>query len=234
MKNKSIIFGVLLVSNILFSQNAVEDFRKINEAYKITSKISMNLVYTLYENHSTQTVLDKKEGEYKKDKNKYYNKLMNAETIVNGSQMLSIHSHEKAMVLSPSKPLQTADISGVNLEQLLKVYKKIDFINKSESEKIYVVYFKDGSNILNKFEVHFNPKNYLITKLKLYYNRNIEFSEDGKGTAQKPRLEIEFNNIDTNPHIGEEVFSIEKYVMTGKKPKLQPLYQHYKLIESKI
>jgi hypothetical protein len=218
----------------IYAQNAKEDFERVNKAYKEIPTVSMDIVYTVYPNHYTDASIDRQQGTYKKEKEKFYSSLMGAETIVRDSKMLTIHKEQKSITLSPAKPLYGFDASGMKLDELLKVYKKIDFINKSQNEKGYVVYFKDGSNVLSKFEFYFNAETYLITKMKLYYNRNMEFSADGKGNPDKPRLEISFSNINTHPKFNKEDFDLEKYVVFGKKAKLNSTYQHYRFIESKI
>lgn len=228
-----LFLGILFFTHALHSQNAAEDFKKINAAYEHTKKLSMSLVYSVYENYNSSKYIDRTEGSFKKDDKNYSSSLMGAHTIVNGTKMLTIHNDKKSITLSPAKPLNGPDISGYKLDEILKVYQKIIFVNKNEKEKAYIVYFKGDQNVLNRYEIHFNTDNYLISKIILFYNKTMEFSDDEKGTAQKPRMEIEFNNIDVKPDLNKDDFDLGKYLVFGDKTVLHSSYKNYHFIESK-
>lgn len=216
------------------AQNAKEDFARINKAYAETSRLSMRIVYTVYSNHTSLNAIDRQEGTYKKENANYSNSLMGAETIVNNSKMLTINREHKTMRLSPAKPYNSGAMAGVDLETILKSYKKIEFLNWGKKEKGYVIHFRDGQSALSRCELHFSTETYLVTRMVLYYSTDMEFSEDGTGRAEKPRVELDFTEISTNPRFSKEEFDLGKYIVFGKKNTLNPAYQDYYFTESKI
>ena len=81
---------------------------------------------------------------------------------------------------------------------------------------------------MSKIEFFFNNTSFLITKMLLYYDRPAatNYHESDLVEYPKPKLEVEYANINTKPVIEKKLFSVSRYLkLQDSKWQLQREYK---------
>ncbi|WP_408030543.1 hypothetical protein, partial [Tenacibaculum xiamenense] len=119
MKKKSILWLLLFVFSIGYSQDAQEIMREYVALSKKNSEYQVNLTYKIYKGHESQTAFETKQGVLYKKGLASYSKVAEAEILSTSTNYVRVNHLERAMLVGPA-------IAGVsqqfdlNLPELLK------------------------------------------------------------------------------------------------------------------
>ena len=91
-------FVFLMITDVK-GQNAEEDFRKINMAYKKNTSIYMNVEYLVYEDSNDKEVFEKESGWVKVKGYLSYKKIGNHEIVIGEDFKLIVDHDEKMLAL---------------------------------------------------------------------------------------------------------------------------------------
>lgn len=214
---------------------AAVDFRLVNQAYYNTAALSMNVNYTLFPGYTSTTPFDRSNGTYMKSGNATYSNLLGIISLSNSKATVTLDSNEQTIVVSdPMK--DNFDPKMIELDTMLKLcssieYKELDGIRyyKLRFDKLLISEY-------NAIEVYIDSKTNLLSRLTLFFRIEMDLDEEGSEySTDKPRLEIVYTNVNTNPVFNKDQFSETKYVaMQGGNVSAAPAYSKFKVINNKI
>jgi hypothetical protein len=218
------------------AQDAAADFKKINAAYSTFEDLSMNIQYKVFSSYTAVAPIDESTGTYKKRGQEYFNSLKGFETLVTTEYMVSTDIAAKQIVVKPAKKISVSEISGIDMEKMLKVYQRVEPINVSKDVKGYRVYFKEGTSPLSKMEMHYSASTFLIEQMIMFYREAKTFDPTKKQPAkdEQPRLEISFLDIQTAPNFSTDDFSLARYFKDNHVASVpNSTYKDYKVVNLK-
>ncbi len=222
----------LIVANTLFSQNAKEDFEKMNKAFDVKA-LSMKIRYDLYKNKDTKILFQKEVAELKQSGNLKWMKIGKMETLETDKYSLLIdHGAKEISLLGKSLNQQNEKNSNpfkMNLDSLLKICEKVEFKNENENQNSYELVFPNSE--YNKVKVVYNKKTFFIEKLIMYYDEKRKLDENKKEEKEAPRMEILCSEINTNPSFSDTDFTSDKYIEKTVNGKwiAKALYSSYEV-----
>ena len=231
MKQLAYILFSCLYSVVYWGQTAAEDFKKISSAFGNNQNISMNIEYNVYENHAAKISIDNQKGFYRRNGSSICNRLMNYESLTAEGKTLIVDESERKITIGKASKVPMPGPASIDIEKSISLFGKITLSDISRNEKCYhLTLKKNAAAFYEKIEVYFNPQTYTVSRMVFYYSRAVDFS--GGTKAQKPRVELQFNDVVTKPRFSDDEFSFSRFVV--KKGKLyQPSekYKGYKVIE---
>ncbi len=242
MRNFSLGSFILLICVALTGfkpdvKNASRDFVKIREAYKKAGKLSMDMEYKVYQGHESDLLKEEHTGHYLKSGNdNLYMELFGTLTICNREIKMVKDDSGKVVLLTKPVPEDTKQ-PLVDMEKMLQVCSQVTALPSSKMVKGYHLEFGDQIMEMKAVEVYFDTTTYLVQKVILFYAKDVdvhpEYKWKGKKSeTYKPRLEVEYQHINTNPVVSELKFSADKYIKkTNNKWKLQPALAKYQLLD---
>lgn len=246
LDNKTMLFKCFLLWIIwsfsrgqVTAQKAPEDFKKINLTYQENSTFSMEVDYKVYKNWVTETVLQSEKGMVKNANNKSYFKIGKVENIKTPTyQLIADHEDKNIAIMSiygdsPEAINVEGDAFLFNLKKLFKMCEKVIFKKVNSEQNSYEIIFPKGFSEYEKVKIYYNQATYFIEKMVLYYGlkQNLEDPDDEEN-LEKPRIEMTYSNINTNPSFTKNTFSYSKYVIKkGDSVILRENYKGYTLTD---
>jgi hypothetical protein len=222
---------------VVQAQNTKEDFMRLNKSYEKFQDLSFDIEYTVYANYTSHDPIDHKFGFYKKKGKLYYNKLMGFENLVTGNETIAVDSVHKNIFIYPSKKVSQSKVAMIDFEKSMSKFKKIQTAKRGDNERGYKIQYQDTViSEYEKIEFYYSEDTYLMTEMILYYRRDIDFSESFPSKkGEKPRLDIKFKNINTQPKYGENEFSASNFISEKSGRKFASAkYIGYKVYDQKL
>lgn len=232
---RTIITGVVLfISAVLPAQQLKEDVRKVNDTYARAKNVSMKIHYRLYQDYSTAVPFEDKTGTYIRQGQNYFSQLLGITTIQNGSTKLSVSDAEKTIIVSDADR-KIAAPSNVMIDSLIKRCSKVEFTDLGEGRKLYRLRFEKTAFFeYDMIDLQFGS-NYFIEKIVLFYREAVVLDETaGKMKKEKPKLEISYSEINTQPVVAADQFSEAKYIRrSGKTVLPAAAFKNWKVLNYK-
>ncbi len=229
-KKHKLLILLLLLNAFVWAQDMKQDFLNINKVYHKNTCVNMSMAYTLYENHSSTTAVEKLEGMVKRMGECMHYKLSHIEYLRNTKYNLMIDNQAKLMVLTEhNTKLFDWDEQAYfgNLDAYLKMCDKSTYSTQG-AYAAYDLQIKSGK--YSRVIISFDKKKYLIHKMVFYYREAIDISKDKSGKKSSPRLEIDFSGINTSVQYTENDFSEMNFLnKTEKNYTCKPAYKDFRL-----
>ena len=213
-----ILLGITFSS---FSQNAVEDLKKVRNYFLEANQIGFEVEVYHYQTKDAQPKLLSK-GIMRKSGKNYYSSFMSDKMIVNAKTgTLLIDEENQEMTFLEN---QKSDAKSNQIEipdSLMESYK---YIGKENSFKVYEYNDVDPLASIVKTKLFISDNNEL-KKIIYYYNKSTK-----KVSYDAYKVEIVYKNI-IQKGINNSYFNLNKYLsFINNKPKLNKQYSHYKLL----
>jgi hypothetical protein len=196
------------------AEKARLDFQKVNNLYATTPSYSLDIQYTVFDDHQGGNLVEQKSGKYIKHQDMSYSKLLDVETIINPKKTVIVNHEDKFIVIADTRnialsPLQT------DAEGLLKQCSSIKVQDVGTTERHYTLSFSETEEEaeFSKIELVINLTNYSIKKMTLYYNQEMPLTEnDYYAKEKKPRLEIVYKTFSPMASVNTATFAESTYV----------------------
>ena len=229
---RRILFVLLFVLKLTegFSQNAKEDFEKINAAFDV-ERLSMRISYDLYKNKDTKIVFQKESGELKQSRTFKWMKVGQVETIETDTYSLIIDHKGKAISMLGKRLNQKEDKNKnpfkINLDSILKMCEKVEFKKLNDQQNSYDLVFPLSE--YSKIKVVYNSKTFFMEKMILYYNDAQDLEEKKGSPEEAPRLEIVCSDINLDPIFTSNEYTYDTYLEKTADGKwvCKPAYKGY-------
>ena len=238
MKDKTYIFSLFLLAFFLqnvYAQIAKEDFKKVNDAYRNTMNLSMDVTYKLYESYKSTTPKDILTGSFKKQDNNILSNLLKIETMQNTKYKIIVDAANKILVVADPQHYMNNAIT-VDIDSVLAFCSSVDYRETGQKLKVYKLNFDNIFFEYNSIEIFINKYTYFLDKLTLYFRDAVSIDKnDPDSPKEKPRLEIAYSSVNKDPKFGKNLFSEKKYIdINDGKFTCSALYKNYQLINQKL
>ena len=231
-QQRSVIYFLILLPCICFSQVAKDDFMRINNTYQSSEEVSFKASYQAFSNHTVQTPLSTESGEVKKKGDASYSRIGSIETIVNEHYRVIVdHEDKNISVLGIKKQegKQEKDTYPVDLEKLLALCTKVEFSKTGTEQGCYTIEIPEME--YKQIKLFYNTTSFFIEKIILYYSEKQNLV-DGEGPQDTPRLEISYSDYTTHPDEKQLVFTYDPYLeKQNGKLVAKPAYKSYTVHE---
>gem|GEM_PF-3338729 len=212
---------------------AAADFRKVNEAFTAKA-FGMDITYTLFGSYTSTKAAELQHGVFRKLGSSYYSELLGITTLRNDKVVVSVDKNEETIVVNntPKQPSNKTVLNQLHLDSTLKICSSVTMSDLGR-QRVYKLRFDRSSYFpYNAIDVHVNSKTFFIDKLTFYFREELDLDESDEQEAKdKPRLEIAYTNLDTDPGFSESQFSEKIFIsVSGKKVTLSNAYRTYRLI----
>ena len=208
----------------------VADFKKMNEVYDQFNDVSVNVMYTLFSDYSTDKPIETKNGFYKKHNKLHLTKTDNIEMLQTPDYFIVKDSKNKKVLLSKPISKFKPKLTLVALDSMLSFCSKVK-MTETKTQKMYKMHYdKLGLMGFEDVDILMGKENYLIQKMVIYYIRPMQKTEGKTEKTIRPRLEISFTDYSTKaqPSI---LFSEHNYIKnTNNKFEVSSLCNGYSLI----
>ncbi|MDF2450525.1 MAG: hypothetical protein K0S26_29 [Bacteroidota bacterium] len=204
--------------------------QKYSEWFLKNLNYKVDINYASYSDHNSATAHDEFSGFYKRNNNNFHTLAMGVNTIQNEKMKLSIDTISRFIVLNNKIAIDQSPVNTKDFSTLLDNAKSIKKQKTNTGEIIYRSDFKPNA-VYSAYEFKINSKGLLVL-MKYYYSKELkDETPSGSIVKGKPRLEVSFNNYQTNVSFNyEKDFSEKKYLREeGKKIVLNNKYKNFEL-----
>lgn len=226
------------LSVLACSQNAEQDFAKINANLLNAANISIETEYRTYVNHTTQTPYEILKGLMKQKGFKIYQSNSTVQAIMNDKISLQIDTSDRTIVLGSPVNIEEHKKQAFNmdLKKTLSKCKTVTYKDVSKTVGAYSLIYKDNvTTEFGRMDFYFNKQTYLPTKMVMYYDEEMILDEENGSKKEKPRMEILFTKIDTRPSIRDDIFDEKRFIkLSGSKYLPAQAYKGYKIIDTRF
>lgn len=241
MRNAFVLLLIAFTMSLNAQENirkqAAADFRAVNEAYTNSDKLRMDVNYTLFPSYTSLTPFEKERGVFMKEGKNTYSNLLGIVSLSNSKVSLTLDSNEQVIVVADPAGKRNGSPSMVDMDTLLGSCSSVEYKLLAGDLKFYKMKF-DGVlfSEYDAIEVYIDPKSNFISRLMLYYRVELDLDEEGSACAKdKPRMEIVYSNIDTNPVFNTDQFSETRMLRpNGKSFSPAPAYSKFRIVNNRI
>jgi hypothetical protein len=205
-----------LLSINLLAQNYKADFKKIAKFYSDADNLSMSVSVKSYSSSSDKTGKLLSNGNMIKSGTKYYSSFMNTEIIDDGKSVLIINHESKSADYFPENSIMSnIPKMDKDIDSLLKASDSIVYNGKKEGGLSYTCY-GDKNDIINKYNMIIDEKDYHIVKIEFYYNQFNEFYE-----IDQYKMIVNYSNVSTTSKTDTKKINTSNYIVVkGNSYKL--------------
>lgn len=209
-KNILFILALLCLGECI-AQNAVQDFKMINNTYVKNELLSMDIEYIYYQDENSKIATETKKGSFKKSGKNILSSLIGITTIQNERYMWMIDNENKVIVVS--KPKISFDMTMISsIDSMLKVCSSVDFKELSKKEHSYQLNFNKNSDNYKSISVIYNADTYFLNNITISFREPVLTDVNNEASVKKiPKLKIQYSNINTKPNLSSISFSEQKY-----------------------
>lgn len=230
MKQIKTIFTGMIILVLSFTvkaqqADAVIDLGRVTEAYQKASKYSMTLEYVLFETHQSTHPFETQTADIVFFENKFLQKFGPVETYKDDKFSIMTDSEEKTFFIDQNRNPIEENMLSWNLEETLSY---CDHIYSGKYQDQFRGYFLEVSlPDVEKIEIVFYKRTHFLHKIILYYRVPQKLGEES-AIIDKPRMEMVYKNMNTNPDKNLLNFSWTDF-MSRKEGKYVPLpkYSNY-------
>lgn len=207
----------------------------MNSLYEVTPSYSLDIQYSVYDNHVNGNLVETKSGQYIKYKNSSYTKLLDLITVVNAKNTIVVNNEDKEIVLADTKIVELSPMQ-TNMDTILSLCNNVSYTDIGTTLRHYIMEFDDDEySEFSKIDIYINLSNYSLNKMVLFYNQELPLNQnDFYAQEKKPRLEITykpFKVITTPSSAITELFNETNYLTAaGNTYKASLKYSNYKVI----
>jgi len=196
------------------AEKARVDFQKVNSLYASTASYSLDIQYTVFDNHTGGNLVEQKSGKYIRHQEMSYSKLLDVETIVNPKRTIVVNHEDRFIVIADTKKTELSPLQ-TDMGNLLGQCSNIIIRDVGSTERHYTLSFseEESESEFSKIELVINLTNYSIKKMTLYYNQEMPLTEnDYYAKEKKPRLEIVYKTFTSLSSVNPVMFAESAYV----------------------
>ncbi len=248
--NKLIVVNIFIFSAVCFSftqerktdaweiaskEEVIAVSQKYSEWFLKNLNYKVDINYTSFSDHNSTTAHDVFNGFYKRNNNNFHSLAMGVNTIQNERMKLSVDSISHFIVVNNKMTIDQTPVNTKSFSDLLDNVKSIKKQKNSVGEITYHIEFKPN-DMYSAYEFKINGKGMLVL-MKYYYSKELkDETTSGDIIKGKPRLEVSFNNYETNVNFNyEKEFSEKKYLKEeGKKIVLTGRYKNFELKDYRV
>jgi hypothetical protein len=219
-------FGLLVLiiwNSILFSQNTVNELKKVRNAYLVNQNLSFDVSAYSFRTKTDKNPTLISKGHVKKTKDNYYSKFLDYELLVIGEKALMIDNFDKTLSFYEYKN-QSNSISKdfqINVDSIILSSDSITMLPIKNGVKQFIIY--DKSNDILRTEIFVDDKTNFINRILFYYTPSNEEFE-----SYYDRVDVYYKNIKTDVVVASD-FRFEKYFTKIKGRFSNTIqYQKYK------
>jgi len=226
----NIVF-VLFFGFSSFCQDYKQEVVKINRAYENINGVVIDAKLQLFNSFTSTTAIEDQFLNIHRKGDNYIYHMGTSEIVRNDKYFLLVDNNNRVIVLdSASKQHDEPQYFMLSrLDSTLNLYKKVQLANLNATTGRLI--FTPGIESVDRFEVLYNKKTYLIEKIIFFLHVN---NESGTGVTQA-RVEIIYTSLRTNINFPQNEFSVSRFIkLKGKNAVLLPAYADYKLYNNFI
>jgi hypothetical protein len=208
-------------------EKAQTDFKKVNDLYAATASYSLDIRYSVFDNHTGGNLVEQKSGKYLKHGTLSYSKVLDVETIINPKRTLIVNHEDKFIVITDTKKIELSPLQ-TDAAALLKLCSSIEVEEQGTSVRHYTLNFsEEEENEFSKIEVFINLSDYSLKKMVLYYNQEMPLdANDYYAKEKKPRLEIVYASFTPVASLNPALFEESAYLSnTSAGPATNTVYK---------
>lgn len=211
------------------AQNLKEDFVRVNQVYEKNKQLFFQTEYRAFKSTEEDKPLHIEIGMFYRNNDLNYQKIGAIESIKTKDYYLMVDHEESRMAILNSVSFKNEVQTPLEMLQeanLLDYCEVIAFQKEEEGQTSYLI--KPSISEYESIKIILNSKTFFIEKLILFYKNEQDLEDDG--LLAKPRLEIIFKDINTNPDFPTEIFTYNNF-LTRERGKLscKSQYSHYTL-----
>ena len=221
-KNKITLLFIIIflfICNNGIAQNVKEILQKTQQHY-LDVNFNVQVEYQLFKGVSDNKVLESYIGFIIKDKDNFYTKILNTETIFTKEFYLKLNHNEKALeyILSPQKD-RVKSPNLYNISAILNLFEKPKMNETDQYWHIELITKEYSSFPISKMELDIDKKDYNVLKQVLIYSALTDFSEknNSKPDYSLPRLVINYKEYKKNKKSDLKIFDINRYFLSTDK-----------------
>jgi hypothetical protein len=236
-----ISIALLALSLAVNAQDAIRrqasiDFRLVNMAYAQASRLKMDVNYTLFPSYTSTTPFEESRGVFMKQGENSYSNLLGIISLSNSKATVTLDSNEQTIVVADPSTHKSGEPNLVELDTLLSTCSSIEF-KELEGVKYYKLKF-DGVlfSEYNAIEVFIDSKTNFLGRITMFFRIELDLDEENdRYINEKPRLEIIYTGVTTNPVFTPDQFSETKFVgIRGKIVTAAAAYAKYRVVNNRI
>lgn len=215
-----------------FAQNLKKDLLAINAAYKNANKLSFVMELDMYENYTSNKLYYSQKVSMKKNGKTTLHSSDETESMNTPDYTIIKDDEEKLITYAPKKTVQqTDDVSFMmNVDSLGSLCKSFKFNKESATTNSYDFIMQDYYPNYERIKIFYNVKTHFIEKMIFYCDEDDISIHNEDEKYARARIEINYNNIDTNPSFKDSDFSYQKYMQKkGNKFELNADFKKYEL-----
>jgi len=196
------------------------DLVHIRQAYGNLGAVSMDIHYNFYPTYTATEPLETHTGYYcKQGKDNSRMELYGTLTLSNKDLVMVKDDSSMLFMVKKHSPQDVSALTHEQFEKLLAVCSSVEKAAGSNAGSSgYRLRFDGSTNGMCKMEFFFDKVSYLVTRIVMYYNyppvKN--YRPDQVQQHEKPRMEVEYRNVNTKPALDSKVFSTGRYLKKGK------------------
>lgn len=233
--NKMAMIAVFIFSTVnVLAQNAKEDIKAINAFYQKHKKISMEVKYIVYPSHMSVAAYETTEGSVKKDGNNFFQKMGEVVTMRNTKYQIAVDPYNQHIIVGTAPSGSAAPLAAADLDSLIKYALNVTVMPLQNNVRRMTFSFPDA-NEFEKVEIFYSTETFFVQKMLLFFSQEISMDDEGKQPEQKPRMEIRYSNLNTNPVFEANLFSEKNYFdLKGTKLVATGKYNNYQLFDQRL
>lgn len=191
------------------------DFKRINEAYLSVPGFSEHVQYKMFDTYTSKKPSAIYIGFYNKSQNNFHSFLLKVETLQNAQYNIAVDTINKVMVIKDPAKNSGAEIFSLEIEKVITQCSKV-MLKQNAKTKWYRMEFSQPASPYSCIELEVSQVG-LINRIVLYFNKEIK-TDPALPQKAKPRVEIEYTDLNMHPRFGADEFSEKKFIDTKKSP----------------
>jgi hypothetical protein len=214
---------LLLVAFPVEAQDFKKDFEKILSAYN-TKQLSINAVYKLYQNSTTDVPVKVDNGQFVKNGTATLSVIASIETLVTDKYIVNVYHDSKTIQVYKNKGKGNESAFPYSGDSIFMKSVKIEFVKLGDS--VHGYHLEGDFYTYERIDLYFEPHTYKLSKMVLFQKKPMRAGETS--IQEKPRLEIIYTPGTTS---NVQALTEKKYVeIKGDMAVCQSAYKNYKLL----
>ena len=192
--------------------NVKTELKNLEASYKKNDPIWMLLTYTSYSDSKTTVPLDVLNGDYLINKDNYKHKINEILTVKNSKYVFTVDPKNKILLVADQNTRKNTPVFSTDslLKSAIECHVKQENSKTRSIEAIYNQKYISGNSI-ERVKVFYSSQSFLMSKMILYYAREMKLDNTKPDLSEKPRLEIIFERKGLPKLIEKDIFSEKEY-----------------------
>jgi hypothetical protein len=232
---KALIIVVLLISgnNVMAQFKVSHDIQQIHDNYIKLGDVLVNIEYNMYENDSTNDILESSTAHVYKSENFQLLDFMGYQTWYMKNHTIVVMPTDKKIVLGdPVEQMQSTAFAGISLDTLLQIYKVTQ--KEIRGQIVYSLAIPEKANTPYKSMDIYAGDNGLYEKIILNCRFPLSYFGVCSECAESfPRLEIMFNYQEKGFVMPDSESLLAAITKEDNSYSLKGKYSNYQLVNVK-